>query len=80
MNNTKTILRQGEQWFYLRSKTTSELTSPKTMSAFLPELNCIADDFMHLLKTNRDSNHHIEDFFELSMRFALEGGFHYNLS
>lgn len=40
---------------------------------FLPELNQIADDFVHLLRANRDSHDNIHTFDELSSRFGLEG-------
>ncbi|XP_077293996.1 cytochrome P450 family 24 subfamily A member shade isoform X2 [Arctopsyche grandis] len=62
----------GEVWYDLRSKLTPELTSRKTMLGFLPELNMITDDFMQLLKNNRNANGEVKEFDQYAKRYGLE--------
>lgn len=51
---------------------TPELTSAKTISRFLPEQNSITDDFIHLLRSVRDSSNDVAGFEELANRMGLE--------
>lgn len=69
------LYRNGEVWFDLRSKLTPELTSRKTMLGFLPELNMITDDFMQLLKNNRNANGEVKEFDQYAKRYGLESVF-----
>lgn len=62
----------GEQWQNLRTNLTSDLTSSKTISSYLPELENIADDFCHLLKTTRNSKSQVLHVEELASRLGLE--------
>lgn len=64
--------RQGEMWWNIRTKTTSELNSAKTVLRFLPELNIIGDDFVNLLKMNRDQDSVVELFQHFASRYGLE--------
>lgn len=64
---------QGETWHNLRSKLTQNITSPRVLQAFLPELNCICDDFIALLRTKRDPDTNIvENFQNIVNLFGLE--------
>lgn len=42
------------------------------MLGFLPELNNITDDFITLLKDNRNKNFEINTFDDFAKRFSLE--------
>lgn len=70
--STGIVNEQGEQWQNLRTNLTSDLTSSKTISSYLPELENIADDFCHLLKTTRNSKSQVLHVEELASRLGLE--------
>lgn len=63
----------GETWHRLRSALTSDLTSPRTISDFLPIISDIADDFCDLIRTHRNADTGIIDNLEhLGTRLGLE--------
>lgn len=65
--------RQGETWHNLRTKLTSQITSPRILQAFLPTLNLICDDFIELLKVKRDPvTHVVTDFQDIVNLLGLE--------
>lgn len=66
------VNEQGEAWFKLRNAFTPELTSAKTISQFVPELNVIVDDFIALLRKTRDSNGVVHNLEDLANRMGLE--------
>lgn len=67
--------RQGEIWHNLRTKLTSQITSPRVLQSFLPELNNICDDFIDLLRSKRNSDTNIVDNFQNIVNlFGLEAG------
>ena len=71
-DNVNCHFRQGENWHTLRTILTPELTSAKTIQRFLPELNLVAEDFMSLLRSTRDSKNRVTEFEELANRMGLE--------
>lgn len=57
----------------MRTKLTSQITSPRVLQAFLPALNCICDDFINLLRAKRDpQTNRIENFQNTVNLFGLE--------
>lgn len=65
--------RQGETWHNLRTKLTSQITSPRVLQAFLPALNAICDDFIDLLRTKRQPVTNVVDNFQNIVNlFGLE--------
>lgn len=67
------IFRQGEIWHNLRTKLTSQITSPRVLQTFLPSLNHICDDFIDLLRVKRDpKTNTIENFQNIVNLFGLE--------
>lgn len=65
--------RQGETWHHLRTKLTSQITSPRVLHAFLPTLNTICDDFIELLKAKRDpTTNMVENFQDVVNLLGLE--------
>nr|ARW79963.1 cytochrome P450 314A1 [Aphis citricidus] len=70
--NTGLVNEQGEVWAMLRNKLTPELTSPRTIQRFLPEVNQLADDFINLIAQARDSNNVVEKFESYCNRMGLE--------
>jgi len=67
-----TCCRQGEVWAMLRNKLTPELTSPRTIRRFLPEVNQLADDFNNLISLARDGNNVVKGFEAYCNRMGLE--------
>lgn len=66
-------IRQGEIWHNLRTKLTSQITSPRVLQAFLPALNAISDDFIELLRNKRDPITNVVDSFQdIVNLFGLE--------
>lgn len=66
-------VRQGETWHNLRTKLTSQITSPRVLQAFLPSLNAICDDFIDLLRQKRDpATNVVENFQNIVNFFGLE--------
>jgi len=72
MTSMYTCCRQGEVWAMLRSKLTPELTSPRTIRRFLPDVNQLADDFNNLISQARDGNNAIQGFEAYCNRMGLE--------
>lgn len=72
VNYKLTFYRQGEVWAKLRKNLTPELTSPKTIRRFLPDVNQLSDDFNNLLSRVRDSNKVIKGFESYCNRMGLE--------
>nr|QQL12330.1 cytochrome P450 CYP314A1 [Aphis craccivora] len=70
--NTGLVNEQGEVWAMLRNKLTPELTSPRTIQRFLPEVNQLADDFINLISQARDSINVVEKFESYCNRMGLE--------
>lgn len=62
----------GESWHHLRSSLTTDLTSPKTIASFLPEVAEIARDWCHLIKLERNQDCIIENLEKLGSRVGLE--------
>lgn len=77
ITSTYTCYRQGEIWAMLRNKLTPELTSPRTIQRFLPEVNQLADDFINLISQARDSNNVVEKFESYCNRMGLESMFNW---
>ncbi|XP_060525710.1 ecdysone 20-monooxygenase-like [Cylas formicarius] len=63
---------QGEKWHELRVSLTTVLTSPKTISDFMPQIEMISDDWVHLLRQKRDANNKIDHLEDLATRIGLE--------
>jgi ecdysone 20-monooxygenase len=70
--------RQGEIWANLRNKLTPELTSPRTIRNFLPEVNLLADDFNALIAQARDSNNTVKGFESYCNRMGLESTYNHD--
>ncbi|VVC29297.1 Hypothetical protein CINCED_3A009303 [Cinara cedri] len=70
--NTGLVNEQGEVWAKLRNKLTPELTSPRTIRRFLPEVNQLADDFNTLIGLARDGNNVVKGFESYCNRMGLE--------
>ncbi|CAH0384016.1 unnamed protein product [Bemisia tabaci] len=70
--NLGLVNEQGQTWHDLRTKLTPALTSSKTMTQFLPELNQVADDFNTLITNSRDENGVVHNFEEYANRMGLE--------
>ncbi|KAG8224503.1 hypothetical protein J437_LFUL004985, partial [Ladona fulva] len=66
------VNEQGPTWHHLRTTLTPELTSTRTITRFLPEINVVANDFVHLLKKSRDKNHLVSSFEEIANCIGLE--------
>lgn len=66
------VNEQGEAWYKLRTALTPELTSAKTITSFVPELNAIIDDFISLLRKTRNPEGCVENLEELANRMGLE--------
>lgn len=57
----------------MRTKLTSQITSPRVLQAFLPTLNIICDDFINLLRIKCNQQTKIvENFQDLANLFGLE--------
>ncbi|XP_048516410.1 ecdysone 20-monooxygenase isoform X2 [Athalia rosae] len=70
--NLGLVNEQGEIWHKLRSALTPELMSANTVLGFLPALNQVADDFVSLIRSQRNSSNAVMEFEELSYRMGLE--------
>lgn len=66
------VNEQGEAWYNLRTALTPELTSAKTIAQFVPELNMIVDDFISLLKREKNENGVLNNLGEFTNRMGLE--------
>ncbi|XP_050430191.1 ecdysone 20-monooxygenase isoform X3 [Adelges cooleyi] len=70
--NLGLVNEQGETWAILRNKLTPELTSPRTIRRFLPEVNQLADDFNTLIAQARDGDGVVKGFESYCNRMGLE--------
>ncbi|XP_026465225.1 ecdysone 20-monooxygenase-like [Ctenocephalides felis] len=67
------VNEQGPSWHKLRTSLTPELTSPRTISGFLPTLNDICRDFVSLLRLVRNPDTGVVEGFETyADRLGLE--------
>ncbi|CAH1173881.1 unnamed protein product [Phaedon cochleariae] len=66
------VNEQGEVWHHLRTSLTSDLTSPKTILGFLPQVNEIADDCCNLIRQQRTKNNEILNLEDVMGRLGLE--------
>lgn len=57
----------------MRTKLTSQITSPRVLKAFLPSLNHICNDFIDLLRAKRDADTNVIYNFQNTVNsFGLE--------
>ncbi|XP_015517676.2 cytochrome P450 family 24 subfamily A member shade isoform X1 [Neodiprion pinetum] len=71
--NLGLVNEQGEVWHKLRSALTPELMSATTVLGFLPALNQVTDEFVNLIRQQRDTKHNcVTGFEELAYRLGLE--------
>ncbi|XP_018577799.1 ecdysone 20-monooxygenase [Anoplophora glabripennis] len=70
--STGLVNEQGEKWHFLRTNLTTDLTSPRTISSFLPQVQDIAEDWCCLLKELRNSNDEISNLEQLVEQVGLE--------
>ncbi|CAH0552877.1 unnamed protein product [Brassicogethes aeneus] len=70
--STGIVNEQGQTWHYLRTTLTSDLTSPKTISEFIPQIEAIADDWCNLLTQLKDTKGQIDDMHQVIGRLGLE--------
>nr|UYL69089.1 cytochrome P450 314a1 [Colaphellus bowringi] len=70
--STGLVNEQGKIWHHLRTSLTPELTSPKTISSFLPQVHDIADDWCNLIRQQRESHHVINYLQDIVGRLGLE--------
>ncbi|VEN60460.1 unnamed protein product, partial [Callosobruchus maculatus] len=66
------VNEQGEAWHFLRTHLTSDLTSPKTISCQLPQIQEIADDWCNFIRYKRDSKCVISALEGAAMSLGLE--------
>lgn len=70
--STGLVNEQGEKWHFLRTNLTTDLTSPRTISSFLPQVQDIAEDWCCLLKELRNSNGEISNLEQVVEQVGLE--------
>ncbi|XP_044761457.1 ecdysone 20-monooxygenase [Coccinella septempunctata] len=63
---------QGETWHLLRATLTPSLTSPKTMSNFMPEVHSLAEDWVSYLKRIQGPNGAINDLSDAVVPLCFE--------
>ncbi|XP_037939996.1 ecdysone 20-monooxygenase-like [Teleopsis dalmanni] len=67
------VNEQGPTWHKLRSSLTSSITSPRIIQHFLPALNSICDDFIDLLRKERDPlTNEVRNFEDIANLMGLE--------
>lgn len=62
----------GESWQHLRTQLTTDLTSPRTIATFLPEVEEIVEDWCNLIELQRDDQGRVENLEHLGSRLGLE--------
>lgn len=62
----------GKVWHFLRTTLTTALTSPHTISSFLPQVEEIADDWCNILKQSKTNDGKITNFESIASRLGLE--------
>ncbi|CAH1283510.1 unnamed protein product [Diabrotica balteata] len=70
--STGLVNEQGATWYHLRTSLTTDLTSPKTISGFLPQVDVICEDFCNLIRQQRQTNDTIIDLEDVAGRMGLE--------
>ncbi|KAF5298260.1 hypothetical protein FQR65_LT09771 [Abscondita terminalis] len=66
------VNEQGIVWHNLRTNLTSELTSPRTIASFLPQIDQIVEEWCCLIKQIRSDEKQIKDLKPLAERLGLE--------
>ncbi|KAK4881517.1 hypothetical protein RN001_004836 [Aquatica leii] len=66
------VNEQGIVWHHLRTNLTSELTSPRTIASFLPQIDQIIEEWCSLIKQVRVNERQINDLKPLAERLGLE--------
>jgi ecdysteroid 22-hydroxylase len=69
---TRSLDRNGEQWWKLRSEMQKGLSSPKNVRDFLPKADESVKDFMRYLPKAFDENNEIDEFLEDLNRIYIE--------
>lgn len=62
----------GESWQHLRTQLTTDLTSPRTIATFLPEVEEIVEDWCNLLELKRNDEGQVQNLEQLGSRLGLE--------
>ncbi|CAB0042305.1 unnamed protein product [Trichogramma brassicae] len=70
--NSGLVNEQGREWEKLRNSLTPGLMSSKTINGFISSLNTVTDDFVELIKDQRNENDTVVSFEEIACRFGLE--------
>ncbi|KAI8122310.1 Ecdysone 20-monooxygenase [Lucilia cuprina] len=67
------VNEQGPTWQKLRSSLTSYITSPRILQNFLPALNLVCDDFIDVLRAQRDPHtFEVRNFEDIANLMGLE--------
>ncbi|XP_035783806.1 ecdysone 20-monooxygenase-like isoform X1 [Anopheles albimanus] len=69
---TNLINAQGEKWHELRLKLTSGITSRRILQSFIPSVNDICDDFVDLVRRQREEDGTIRNFQDIANSVGLE--------
>ncbi|KAF2901913.1 hypothetical protein ILUMI_04269 [Ignelater luminosus] len=70
--STGIVNEQGVTWQNLRTGLTTELTSPRTIASFLPQIEQISDDWCNLIRQHRNNQGNIINLKPLAERLGLE--------
>ncbi|XP_057668183.1 ecdysone 20-monooxygenase [Diorhabda carinulata] len=70
--STGLVNEQGTIWHHLRTSLTTNITSPKTIYGFLPQMQVITEDFCNLIKQKRQNDSLIADLDEIVNKMGLE--------
>lgn len=70
--STGLVNEQGATWHHLRTSLTTNITSPKTIIGFLPQMQVITEDFCNLIKQKRQNDGLITDLDEIVNKLGLE--------
>nr|AZR39413.1 cytochrome P450 [Agasicles hygrophila]UYD61983.1 cytochrome P450 314A1 [Agasicles hygrophila] len=70
--STGLVNEQGPVWHHLRTSLTTDLTSPKTISGFLPQAEEISEDWCNLLRQTRTNGDIVEHLEDLVNKLGLE--------
>ncbi|CAH1169025.1 unnamed protein product [Phyllotreta striolata] len=66
------VNEQGAVWYHLRTSLTSDLTSPKTISGFLPQVEEIAEDWCSFVRQHRANGDRVFDLEDVVGKLGLE--------
>ena len=68
-----TLFSNGEDWYRLRSGVQKMMMVPKEVSAYLPGVNEVTDDFIKQINLQLDeATHQVPDFTNLVQKWKLE--------